>query len=265
MMLFFFVFHAAPTLSGHEPWHLQPLKAGARTEGLCTAQPCRKYSCVSYRKQHYSCLAWHNVDKKYCIKLHLNTHISCGTDNPQCRVSLWPPSTEGWPGSKGVAGIHEKSTGAISFKAITAAWCPSGTAQSNRVFKNQPGGFILKAAVCHPSHSLPAQGKMKCLSCHRKYLCFPAVSVGLSEDILKSLHQGFLNCWDKLQATANSTLLRGPQTRKAENSQVTTWWLLHSSPSRAQCWSCCRLSPLRCCPRRGSQAPKHWGNTYSSH
>jgi len=121
--------------------------------------------------------------------------------------------------------------------------------------------FILKAAICHLSPSLPAQGKMKCPSCHRKCLCSPAASVGLMEGILKSIHKGFLNGWDKLQATANSKSLRGLQTRKAENSRVTTLWLCHSSPSWAQCWPCRRLSPLRCCPIR----TKALGNTYSSH
>lgn len=142
---------------------------------------------------------------------------------------------------------------------------PQRHAQSNGVFKNQPGGFIPKAAVCHLSCSLPARGKMKCPSCHRKCLPFPAVFVGLMEDILKSLRQGFLNCWDKLQTTANCKLLRGPQTRKAENSQVTTLRLQHASPSRVRCWPCHRLSLLHCCPTWASQAPKRWGNTYSSH
>lgn len=52
----------------------------------------------------------------------------------------------------------------------------SSTAQSK-------GVLTLKAAVCHPSRSLPARGGMKRPVCCRKHLPLAAVSVGLTDDI----------------------------------------------------------------------------------
>ena len=61
-------------------------------------------------------------------------------------------------------------------KVVSVALC-------NQMGSLQPGGFLLKAVVCHPSRSLPARGKMKCPVRCREHLHFAAVSVGLTDDI----------------------------------------------------------------------------------
>lgn len=121
----------------------------------------QEINSISSRKERYCSLTQQDVDKKCFIKLHAGrstrSHSSsigpCGMEHLQRRALPWLPGAEG----------------CLEYKR--AALC-------NQAGSLQPGGFTLKAAVCHPSRS-----EMKRPVYCREHLHLAAVSVGLTDDI----------------------------------------------------------------------------------